>query len=43
MKRQHPKEVQELLGHSSVVTLGTCSHLTPDRGEADDVMQEALS
>ncbi len=44
MKRQHPKDVQELLGHLSIViTLNTCSCLIPDRGEADDIMEEALS
>jgi integrase len=44
MKRQHPKEVQELLGHSSVaITLDIYSHVIPGRGGDYDVMEEALS
>ncbi len=45
MKRQHLKEVQEVLGHSSAaITPGIYSHVIPGRGEGDDiVMDEALS
>ena len=43
MKGQHPKEVQELLGHSSVaVTLDIYSHVVPGIGSGEDVMEEAL-
>ena len=43
MKGQHPKQVQELLGHSSVaVTLDIYSHVIPGMG-GDDVMEDALS
>jgi integrase len=44
MKGQHPKEVQELLGHSSVaVMLDIYSHVLPGIGGGEDVMEEALS
>jgi site-specific recombinase XerD len=44
MKGQHPKEVQELLGHSSVaVTLDLYSHVVPGIGGGEDGMEEALS
>jgi integrase len=43
MKGQHPKQVQELLGHSSVAfTLDKYSHIIPGLGD-DDVMEDALS
>jgi site-specific recombinase XerD len=44
MKGQHPKEAQELLGHSSVAaTLDLYSHVVPDIGGGEDGMEEALS
>ena len=44
MKGQHPKEAQELLGHSSVaVTLDLYSHVVPGIGGGEDGMEEALS
>jgi integrase len=45
MKRQLPKEVQELLGHSGVsITLDNYSHVIPYRGGGDDIiMEKALS
>ncbi len=43
MKGQHPKNVQELLGHSSVaITLDIYSHMIPGMG-GDDPMEDALS
>ena len=43
MKGQHPKRVQELLGHASVaITLDIYSHLIPGLGGGDDPMEEAL-
>ena len=39
MKGQHPKEVQELLGHSSVaVTLDLYSHVVPDIGGGEEAL-----
>ena len=44
MKGQHPKQVQELLGHASVaITLDIYSHVIPGMGGEDDVMEDALS
>ena len=44
VKGQHPKRVQELLGHSSVViSLDIYSHLIPGLDGEDDPMEEALS
>ncbi len=44
MKRQYPKEVQELLGYSGVaVTLDTCSYVILNREEGDNAMEEPLS
>lgn len=43
VKGQHPKRVQELLGHSSVaITLDIYSHLIPGLDGGDDPMEEAL-
>ncbi|MDP9458411.1 MAG: site-specific integrase [Actinomycetota bacterium] len=43
MKGQHPKRVQELLGHASVaITLDIYSHLIPGLDGGDDPMEEAL-
>ena len=43
MRGQHPKKVQELLGHASIVqTIDTYSHVIPGMGD-DDVMEDALS
>jgi site-specific recombinase XerD len=43
MKGQHLKQVQELLGHSSVaITLDLYSHVIPGMG-GSDVMEDALS
>ena len=43
MKGQHLKQVQELLGHSSVaITLDIYSHVIPGMG-GSDVMEDALS
>jgi integrase len=43
MRGQHPKKVQELLGHASIVqTMDTYSHVIPGMGD-DDVMEEVLS
>ncbi len=44
-KNVHPKFVQELLGHASVVmTLHTYSHMLPGMGgEAADAMEDVLS
>ena len=42
--QQHPKEVQELFGHSSVaVMLDIYSHVIPGIGGGEDAMGEALS
>jgi integrase len=42
MRGQHPKRVQELLGHASIVqTMDTYSHVIPGMGD-DDVMEEVL-
>ncbi len=44
VKGQHPKRVQELLGHSSVaISLDIYSHLIPGLDGEDDPMEEALS
>ncbi len=43
VKGQHPKRVQELLGHASVaITLDIYSHLIPGLDGGDDPMEEAL-
>ncbi len=43
MKGQHPKRVQELLGHASVaITLDIYSHLIPGLDGGDDPMEAAL-
>lgn len=43
VKGQHPKRVQELLGHSSVaITLDIYSHLIPGLDGGEDPMEEAL-
>ena len=43
MKGQHPKVVQELLGHKSIaITLDIYSHVIPGMG-GDDPMEDALS
>jgi integrase len=43
MRGQHPKRVQELLGHASIVqTTDTYSHVIPGMGD-DDVMEDVLS
>ena len=43
MRGQHPKRVQELLGHASIVqTMDTYSHVIPGMGD-DDVMEDVLS
>ena len=41
---QHPKTVQELLGHSSIsITLDTYSHVLPGMGDGPaDAMDDAL-
>ena len=44
MKGQHPKQVQELLGHASVaITLDIYSHVIPGMSGGEDVMEDALS
>ena len=44
VKGQHPKRVQELLGHSSVaISLDIYSHLIPGLDGEGDPMEEALS
>ena len=43
MKGQHPKVVQELLGHKSIaITLDIYSHVISGMG-SDGVMEDALS
>ena len=43
MKGQHPKRVQEFLGHTSIaITLDIYSHVIPCMG-GDDPMEDALS
>jgi integrase len=39
MRGQHPKKVQELLGHASIVqTMDTYSHVIPSMGDDEDIM-----
>jgi integrase len=39
MRRQHPKRVQELLGHASIVqAMDTYSHVIPGMGDDEDIM-----
>jgi integrase len=39
MRGQHPKKVQELLGHASIVqTIDTYSHVIPGMGDDEDIM-----
>jgi integrase len=39
MRGQHPKRVQELLGHASIVqTMDTYSHVIPGMGDDEDIM-----
>ena len=39
MRGQHPKRVQELLGHASIVqTMDTYSHVIPHAGDDEDIM-----